>query len=68
LGLTVSGCLLVVIAGALIAIAQPTWQGLSSRYERTEDPKARERELGSGINSPDEDPWRALDAGVDPTL
>ena len=68
LTMALGGCLLVVVAGAVITISQPTWQGLSTRYERSEHRKARQRELGGGIDTTAQDPWRSLDAGVDPTV
>jgi uncharacterized membrane protein (TIGR02234 family) len=50
-----SGGVLVALAGVLAVLGGPGWPEPSARYD------------GAGSDRPS-DPWRALDAGVDPTL
>ena len=57
--LAVAAALAAAAVGAATARWGPSWAGMGRRYESPTASRGR---------SPDEDPWRAMDAGHDPTV
>lgn len=67
---SVTGGVLLAVAGLVTAVRGARWPGMSSRYERAAPGEAAPGEAAPGKPAAEDDPsamWKSLDRGEDPT-
>lgn len=64
--LAVTGSVVVMVAGALVAVRGPSWPGMGTRYERGPSSPAT-TSTADGDAATSRERWDALDRGDDPT-